>query len=120
MKQIVIVRHAKAEELNDKINDFQRKLTKKGHKDSVAIAEKVKSLKIIPDFMISSPAPRALETALNYAEVFGYPEKEIHLDEDIYHDFNSDKILALIEKTDDKKSAVFIFSWGNITNCYYL
>ena len=109
MKQIVIVRHAKAEELHEKINDFQRCLTKKGNKDSVTIAQRVKSLNVNPDIILTSTAPRALETAINFAGVFGFPDENIFLDEDIYHNFNPDKILAFIEKADNNKSTVFIF-----------
>jgi phosphohistidine phosphatase len=109
MKKIVIVRHAKAEDLNEKSTDFKRSLTKKGKNDSRTIAKRIKSLEIHPDLIISSPANRAIETAVNFAEVFDYPVKEIILDEDIYYDFSTEKLMNFIGNSDNKFDNIFIF-----------
>jgi phosphohistidine phosphatase len=109
MKKIIIVRHAKAEELNEKLTDFKRSLTKKGNNDCELIAKRIKLLNVLPDLMISSPANRAIETAKNFAEVFNYPEKKIILQDELYHDFNSKKLLNFIGNISNNYNNIFIF-----------
>lgn len=61
MLNLFIFRHAKAEP--HQLNDFERKLNTKGKNDSFRIASHIKELSLQPDLIISSPAPRALQTA---------------------------------------------------------
>jgi phosphohistidine phosphatase len=70
MKTLVIIRHAKAEEAVSSLNDFDRPLKKIGKKTAKLMAEKLLSMGVIPDLIISSPATRALHTAEIIAEEF--------------------------------------------------
>lgn len=81
---LYIIRHATAE---DKIiwphdylrggKDYARKLIPKWEKQAKRSGKALKKLKIIPDLIISSPAPRALETASIIAKEIWYDYKDI-------------------------------------------
>lgn len=60
-----------------------------------------------PDLMITSPASRALYTALFIADEWGYPEEQIVMDESLYH-ATSEHILSVLMQLGDV-SAVAIF-----------
>ena len=65
MKKLIFVRHGKAEEEAPGISDFERSLTSSGKKISKQMA-RLNQKKNLPVF-VSSPAFRALETALIFA-----------------------------------------------------
>jgi len=109
MKKLVIVRHAKAENLNENLTDFKRSLTKKGNNDALIIAKKIKLLNVYPDLIISSPANRALETAKNFAEVFNYPENKMVLEEDLYYHFDNEKFLNFLGNIGNIFDNIFVF-----------
>lgn len=70
MKTLVIIRHAKAEKLQEDMFDFDRILNKKGKKTAYFMAQKLLLMKVVPDLIISSPVIRALNTAEIIAGVF--------------------------------------------------
>ena len=65
MKKIIFVRHGKAEEPCDGFADFERSLTERGKNISRLMASKLKEIEKDPGIIITSPAFRALETALD-------------------------------------------------------
>jgi phosphohistidine phosphatase len=62
MKKLSILRHAKADRPENYANDFDRKLTSRGHKDAALMADIVTQLEPPVDWIVSSPAQRAKET----------------------------------------------------------
>ena len=77
MKTLYLVRHAKAVNRNKPIPDFVRPLSKRGRQDAATMARRLPDLGAIPDVMVSSPAPRALETAEIFAAAWRYPKARI-------------------------------------------
>lgn len=67
MKQLLLIRHAKAEQ-GSIYDDFERPLKTRGIDDATEMANRLKSKGIIPQLVVSSPALRALSTA----EVFSH------------------------------------------------
>ncbi len=63
MKTLSILRHAKAAVYDEYANDFQRPLAGRGPKDAVRMARILATLTPKPDWIISSPALRARQTA---------------------------------------------------------
>lgn len=106
MKTVYIVRHAKAEGVLT--SDRDRKLTKAGIEDAKKMAKKLNMLGELPDYIVSSPARRALKTAKIFAEKFGYPVENIGLRDVIYESGPKD-ILRLIQRLDEKYQSVYIF-----------
>jgi len=60
MKKILLLRHAEAAQSAPE--DRARQLTSRGRIDSQMIARKMKSFKLMPDYVLCSPARRARET----------------------------------------------------------
>ncbi|MFN8486585.1 MAG: phosphohistidine phosphatase SixA [Caldilineaceae bacterium] len=68
MKALTIIRHAKAELPDEYANDFDRPLTHRGRKDAGHIAQILAHLDPPVDWLISSPAVRAQQTAERIAD----------------------------------------------------
>ncbi|TDO22753.1 SixA phosphatase family protein [Pedobacter duraquae] len=83
-KQLIIVRHGKAENQHPDGSDFERNLTERGRNNSAEMAERMKIRALIPDYLLSSPAPRALQTCEIFAEVWNMDKQAITTDESIY------------------------------------
>jgi len=60
------------------------------------------------DLMISSPAERALQTAILVAQGIGYPEEKIRVERKIYDGYY-DRILDLIYSTANNVNSLMIF-----------
>jgi len=101
MKTLLLVRHAKSSWNNSEISDIDRPLKGSGVKNAIAVSEKLKSLHIAPDIIISSPAVRAMTTALIFARVLKYQYNRIDINE-IAYDFSKDALLPLLRNIDDK------------------
>ncbi len=97
MKSLTIMRHGKAKRGDDWPIDFDRPLAGRGQKDIEVVVRLLSELKPHVDWIISSPARRALQTAENVAKGLGLSES-IVTDETIY-DEGSEGILALLGRT---------------------
>ena len=63
MKRILILRHAKAEDAAARRKDYSRRLVPAGRADAAGMAQTLAALNLRPQFVLSSAAPRAAETA---------------------------------------------------------
>ncbi len=100
-----MIRHAKSAWNQPGLSDHERPLNKRGYRDAPAMAKKIKGLNFDIDFLISSSAKRAQQTAIFFSEEFGL---KIRTEKSIYHGSPSD-YLDLIETLDDNLSHVAIF-----------
>ena len=103
MKTIHIVRHGKALQNFQYINDDDRPLTEKGICSNILVAKKFQEQFSVPDLIISSYAARALHTAHIFARTTGYPHEKVHANKNLYlhGDNETYNILAnLPEKVD--------------------
>jgi phosphohistidine phosphatase len=82
-RELWLLRHAKAE-INGNIDDFDRALKKRGKKAAESMAEWMKNQHLKPDFVISSPAIRAIATARLVCPVLGIAEQDIHQNRQLY------------------------------------
>jgi phosphohistidine phosphatase len=73
MKQLTIIRHAKAERPEEYPLDFDRPLTKRGHKEAKAVGKQLLLLEPAVDWLLSSPAVRARQTTEELINVCQYP-----------------------------------------------
>ncbi len=108
MKRVFIVRHAKAVPYGYD-EDFTRDLTDRGVNDAQQIGKELKKKGIMPDSMISSPANRAIQTALIFAENMGFNKKEIVEIEDIYNGLTTSEFLDLIKELPETTETAFFF-----------
>lgn len=76
MKTLVLIRHAQAEDSEDKISDFDRALTNSGKRDAVKMAKLLKESGFLPQNFISSNALRALTTANIFTNTLNLEDPE--------------------------------------------
>jgi phosphohistidine phosphatase len=85
MKTVLIVRHAKSSlDIND-IPDIKRPLTEKGKKRTKKVIDFLLEKDIKVDYILTSHAVRALETARFLAHALKYPQEDIKSDPSIYY-----------------------------------
>jgi phosphohistidine phosphatase len=84
MKQVILVRHAHAHGLEPGLEDFERRLDRRGRHEAETMAQRAHELGIAPDHLISSPADRAIATAREFAKTLGFPLPRIRHDDRVY------------------------------------
>ncbi|NTV82928.1 MAG: hypothetical protein HGA23_01330 [Bacteroidales bacterium] len=84
MKTIYIVRHAKSSWDQVDTPDEQRPLMEKGKKRTKKVIDFLHHNKVEVDYIISSHAVRALETARILAHALKYPKENIKIDKHVY------------------------------------
>jgi phosphohistidine phosphatase len=108
MKRLVLVRHAKSIHWGYD-DDFNRELTERGVIDAGKVSSQIKTLGILPDGMISSPASRAFSTAVIFAGCLNFPEVNIIRENEMYHGMTTGELLNLIHGLPSKAECVFLF-----------
>ncbi len=107
MKTLYLVRHAKSSWKYPNLDDFERPLNKRGHKNAPFMGKILKKLKVTPDLLISSPANRAAMTARIIAAAINYPLENIVYSEAIY-EFSEDALIRVINQIDDSVNASMV------------
>lgn len=115
MKTLVLVRHAKSDWSHSGLRDFDRPLNKRGFNDAPLIAKAIDEKGLKPDFILTSPAKRALTTAEFFATHFQLTDGKFLENIKLYNGNYRDYI-NLINEVDDKFNALFLFGHNpNIT-----
>jgi phosphohistidine phosphatase len=108
MKTLFLVRHAKSSWKETDLSDKDRPLNKRGKHDAPVMGKLLKKMNVQPDLLISSPAVRALTTALNIANEIDYPNSKIDIVENIYM-ASATELLNEVSKSDDKLKSIMLF-----------
>lgn len=117
MKTLYLIRHAKSSWKYPELDDFERPLNKRGHRDAPIMGEFLIKINAIPDIIFSSPALRACTTARILAEKINYPLDQIQYSESLYISGISG-ILDFIHNIDDSKTSAAIVSHNpSLTQC---
>ncbi len=106
MKKIIFIRHGKAEEQVLEFTDFERSLTKKGKVISKKMAQELKKKVNSPGIIITSPAFRALETAIIFAGEFEIDPGKIIMDKRIYYNMNFQSLPGLFALVGEDEESV--------------
>jgi len=104
MKELVLLRHAKSSWDNN-LDDRNRPLIEKGVNRIINISKASKDVFLNSDIIYSSPAIRAISTAIIMTSVLDINFSKIHINESLYS-FNSQDILNFIRFIDNKYSRV--------------
>jgi phosphohistidine phosphatase len=106
-KTLIILRHAKSSwEENDK-SDFDRVLKEKGIDDIRLLASNVKDNLPRIDIIFSSPANRAIHTAILFAISVGIPTDRIRIVEGLY-DTNELRVDEFVKSLPDELTNVVV------------
>ena len=84
MKTLMLVRHAKSDKGNMLLKDIDRPLNDRGYADAYLISDYLRSEGKNIQLFITSPAMRALSTALIYMRTWGFSESEALLIPELY------------------------------------
>jgi phosphohistidine phosphatase len=109
MKKIILVRHGKAEDGSSEISDFERSLTLKGKAISRQMARELMKKEKSPGTILTSPAFRALETALIFAGEFGISSESVVMNSDLYSDMNMKNLSEILSGVDEDIDIVTMF-----------
>lgn len=110
MKTVYLVRHAKSSWDIGGIEDRDRPLKGRGIRDAHLISEYLYKQRAVDHVhLVSSPATRALHTALIFAKNFGIPAGEINI-EDVLYLCSAEELGAFIQGLDNAVDVVYIFS----------
>lgn len=120
MKKLILVRHGKAEEEAHGITDFERSLTSSGKKISKQMARLFIEKEESPGLFISSPAFRAIETALIFAGECGTGYDKIFTDIRLYEMTDPEKVREILSEKAEGADTVTLFghnpSFSDIAN----
>lgn len=83
-RRLLVMRHAKSDWDRGAGSDFDRPLAKRGLRDAPRMGRWLLDQGLIPDWVVSSPALRARETALAVCHKLGLDEGSIHWERSIY------------------------------------
>lgn len=109
MKKLILVRHGKAEDDLPEISDFERSLVSRGKIVSRLMAQRLKSKEKSQGIVITSPAFRALETALIFAGELGMPAEQIVMDRKIYDGLSLNNLTAILSSVKEDADTIMLF-----------
>lgn len=105
-KTLLIMRHAKSDWNNNRLDDHARPLNKRGKQDAPHMGKLLKDEDLTPDLIITSTAERALTTAELVALACDF-EGELVTTRDFYH-ADPATYLELLQGVDDQYNRVMI------------
>lgn len=108
MRTLYLVRHAKSSWGQPGLRDFDRPLNERGQKDAPRMAQMLVKQGIKPDLIISSPAKRALTTALFFAEAFNISAEDVMREANIYEALPTEIYRILSELPDAAMTAMLL------------
>jgi len=108
MKQLLIVRHAKSDRNDPTLDDFDRPLNERGHKNAAEMAMRLLKQDIIPRQIVSSPALRAISTAAYFADTLDIDRSEIIKVPEIY-EASASTLLKVINNLSDESDLTAVF-----------
>ncbi|MDT8415057.1 MAG: histidine phosphatase family protein [Flavobacteriaceae bacterium] len=115
MKTLYLIRHAKSA-WDLPVADQDRPLAHKGVTDAYLMGAFLKEKQLKPDLLLSSPANRALHTAIIISKAIGYSHEKLQIKSELY-DFYGDKLLQIIRQTPDTVNELMVFAHNNaVTN----
>ncbi|MDQ3191372.1 MAG: histidine phosphatase family protein [Bacteroidota bacterium] len=118
MKTLFLVRHAKSSWDETSLDDIDRPLKASGVKDAYLISTFLKEKIVQPELIISSPAVRALSTAVIFAKGMNIPLTDIKLFQELYES-TPGEIQKTIQKTDDEIDSLMVFGHDpSLTNLF--
>ncbi len=107
MKTLYILRHAKSSWEFEELSDLDRPLNKRGRSDAPFMGQEMASRDVKPQLILSSPAVRALTTAMLVGRELAYDADDIVVDERIYGATKED-LLELVQSASDEVESLML------------
>lgn len=106
---LLLARHATAESHSVPQLDYNRQLHSKGILEATELGQRLAARHIKPDTILSSPAPRALQTAILLAEYLNYASGSIKSLKSLYNP-SVQTMLSHLGDVDDSNQTVILVS----------
>lgn len=114
-KHLFLIRHAEAGHPSG-VKDFDRPLSETGYEEANKMSNALRYYDIQPELFISSPAKRALNTAMVFAETFHVPVNQIQPENMIY-DASVETLLSIVNHLPEQYNKIALFGHNpGITN----
>lgn len=110
MKKLYLIRHAKSGWDNPALKDIERPLNERGYASANEMSQQ---LKVTPDLIITSPAIRAISTALIFARNLDYNFNNIVIKQELY-DTSVKDYLSVLHAIDNQFKVVLLFAHNPI------
>jgi phosphohistidine phosphatase len=107
MKTLYLMRHAKSSWSFDELTDQERPLNDRGRTDAPHMGQALAKRQLALGLLVSSPAVRALSTAVLVARELDYPRDEIKVEPAIYQ-ADLDTLLGVIRGLPDAANSVLL------------
>jgi len=107
MRQLLILRHAKSSHKDESLADYDRPLARRGRRDSPRIGEWLAQQGLTPDYVVSSPAKRARQTARKVCKGIGFDRKQINWDERVF-DADSKTLIKVLADVPEEAGTVLL------------
>lgn len=110
MKKLFLIRHAKSDPIpirwtNPELKDIERYLNERGYSNANMMSQKFNE---VPDLIITSPAIRAITTALIFARNLNYDANTICIKQELYETSTND-YLEVLHSINNKFNSVMLF-----------
>lgn len=106
-RELLLLRHGKSS-WDSFENDFDRTLTEQGQQYVKRIAIYLQQNNLIPDFILSSPAQRAIHTASIVCQSLGINAETIHTDSQVYNARYEDLLNAISQCPQQSHRVLFV------------
>lgn len=103
--RLILLRHAEAEEKS--VSDFARCLTEKGRNQAMHVGVMYRNAKIFCDVVLSSPYPRALETAKIVTQNMRNAP-EVQVEEDLGCGMRPEPVLSLLRHCNEEDTVLVV------------
>ena len=107
MKKVLFIRHGKSS-WDYEVADKDRPLKERGINDAHLIGKRLKAMDLTIDRSFSSPANRALHTAMIVLRNLNFDFERFRVNEALY-DFSGDSVLQFLKSLDNTNNTVLIF-----------
>ncbi len=110
MKTIILVRHAKTEQLGymSSKSDFERELKPRGYTDTKLITSDMNKRGIKPDLIVTSKAARATQTAELMAQDFGIEKSELVRKQFIYDGYTTSEFIDFLGQYQELNDSIMV------------
>jgi phosphohistidine phosphatase len=109
MKKLIFIRHGKAEDQVADITDFERSLTIRGKSQSKLMAQLLRSHEKDLGLMITSPAFRAIETAIIFGKEFGLSPDTMQISSDLYFNLEPRAYISFFSSRSENTDTITLF-----------
>jgi len=107
-KALYLIRHAKSDWADSSLADIDRPLNQRGYRDAHAMAKELKAKGVMPDIIVTSPAIRAMSTAMIFIEELQFPENQVIINKSLYESSAENLVNQLLTFHEEAKT-VFLF-----------